>query len=882
MKKIFTLLTLLVLAMTVNAQETYRKSWDFTKWSATTIANLKAEAAKVTINADQTGVTDGGGATWSDMEKTSSCGTYTASKDKCWWQVTHGVTTANGEEIAEFEGLTFTNESDRNLAIALDYPTTSLGTYHGPSYLWLGGATKNYFIIPGIAPGTTIRMGVESHKPSEGRGVQLFIAKSKTDKTHGTQLKAPDGTEVAVPTVYADQEWLLPTDIPETDQANANEDGTYNVVVYNTNGCHVYYITVGDGDAPQTEEAKKVAYLGTNEDFALGMFDDGIVAATVVDAVPDIDDLQENYEALVVGAGATEAQLAAVKDIIAFFPVVNTNPALYAALGLGSAAEAANSTLTVTDANNAIFEGVDDAFETAGISALTLGDYFANDKILAKAGDATAMHVHNAGRNAYYFVPVDENTPALYQLLSNAIIAASKTKKAVAAVGTPSITVKQEDGKSVVTITATNSKAIYYTTDGTDPTTASTKYATPFDLTAAATVKAFATGDGYTDSEIASKEVTIATKLAAPTIAIAREAGKSTVTITAAEGAKVYYNFTGSNVTGESAEYSEPVVMTEPATMTVFATAENMLSSDKVQQFVGIDGIDASNIRWDVIAHMGGEKDEWSTVGSEESRSSKVNYIFGKNAKSMYTDEVDHTETVKDSEGKDSIINVYKTVEQIVVPNVSGTWKVTSYGQAMTWEQDGVIAAVGSAGRNPETVFDMIGVNDSTGITNMFLNFKGKASGERYNATIQTADKYAGPFDIIVYLCNGDKNQNYPKINVEFSADGETWTKIDTLTTHAQRFIKRTKLSYEGTDEVYIRLAHVGGGSAGQVFDIYLMNNGEKSKAYSEETVGISTVKPAIATKAAIYNLNGVRQQSLKRGLNIIIENGKARKVMVK
>ena len=62
----------------------------------------------------------------------------------------------------------------------------------------------------------------------------------------------------------------------------------------------------------------------------------------------------------------------------------------------------------------------------------------------------------------------------------------------------------------------------------------------------------------------------------------------------------------------------------------------------------------------------------------------------------------------------------------------------------------------------------------------------------------------------------------------------------------------------------------------------YVLNNGEKSKAYNEETVGISTVKPAITTKAAIYNLNGVRQQSLKRGLNIIIENGKARKVMVK
>ena len=94
--------------------------------------------------------------------------------------------------------------------------------------------------------------------------------------------------------------------------------------------------------------------------------------------------------------------------------------------------------------------------------------------------------------------------------------------------------------------------------------------------------------------------------------------------------------------------------------------------------------------------------------------------------------------------------------------------------------------------------------------------------------------------------------------------------------------MKRNKLSYEGTDEVYVRLAHVGGNSAGQVFDIYLMNNGEKSKAYSEEAVGISNVKNVFAGKAAIYNLNGVRQQSMKRGLNIIVENGKARKVLVK
>lgn len=886
MKKIFTLLTLLVLAMTVNAQETYRKSWDFTKWSTTTIANLKAEAAKVTINADQTGVTDGGGATWSDMEKTSSCGTYTASKDKCWWQVTHGVTTANGEEIAEFEGLTFTNESDRNLAIALDYPTTSLGTYHGPSYLWLGGAKKDYFIIPGIAPGTTIRMGVESHKPSEGRGVQLFIAKSKTETTHGTQLKAPDGTEVATPKVYADQEWLLPTDIPETDQKNANEDGTYNVVVYNTNGCHVYYITVGDGDAPQTEEAKKVAYLGTNDDFTLGLFDASVVDATVVDAVPSLEALHENYEALVIGTGATEAQLAALKNVIAFFPVVNTNPALYAALGLGSAAEAASSTLTIADASNTIFEGLDDAIETAGISALTLGDYFANDKILAKAGDATAMHVHNAGRNAYYFVPVDENTPALYQLLSNTIIAASKSKKAVAAVGTPSISTKQADGVTTVTITAANSQAIYYTTDGTNPTTASIKYAEPFDITAAATVKAFATGDGYTDSEVASADVKIASQAAAPVFALNRENGKTTVTLTTAtEGVDIYYNFAGQSATTASVKYTEPFEVTSPANVTAFANgADGILPSAPVKKFIGVDGINASNIRWDVVAHFNANSENWSGKGQQTDDNGAIinaNYFFtwGKNAGS-YWDETS-AEIIKASDGvTDSTIYT-----KSLAPSTyeADGWILTSIGQVMTWEKLNTGWNIGDTSmRNPDTAEDAIGVNDEEGITENALTFGKQPTGGPFNANLQTSSKIAAPFDVVVYAGNGNDGE-IPTMQIEVSADGENWTKIgDVNYSLIKRNWKRTQLSYEGTDEVYVRLLHTKAKSGGQIYDIYVLNNGEKSKAYNEETVGISTVKPAIATKAAIYNLNGVRQQSLKRGLNIIIENGKARKVMVK
>jgi len=61
-----------------------------------------------------------------------------------------------------------------------------------------------------------------------------------------------------------------------------------------------------------------------------------------------------------------------------------------------------------------------------------------------------------------------------------------------------------------ITITcATTGATIYYTVDGTDPTTASTPYAAPFTLTADATVKAFAVKADYTNSAVISADYVI-------------------------------------------------------------------------------------------------------------------------------------------------------------------------------------------------------------------------------------------------------------------------------------------------------------------------------------------------------------------------------------
>ena len=212
-------------------------TWDFTKWSEATVANLKAEAAKVTVSADpdKEGNTlcEDNGALWSDHEKKpgTTCDTYAASKDNCFWYVGGEATpTANGTAIAEFAGLQFNTAygASRALAIAVNYPSTSIGTYNGPSYLWFGGKGQTIMTIPAVKGGSTIKIGVESHKSSEARGIQLFAGE--------TELKDADGNAVAAPKTYTEQTWVVPAGV------------AYDIVVKNTNGCHIYFI-----DAEQDE-----------------------------------------------------------------------------------------------------------------------------------------------------------------------------------------------------------------------------------------------------------------------------------------------------------------------------------------------------------------------------------------------------------------------------------------------------------------------------------------------------------------------------------------------------------------------------------------------------------------------------------------------------
>jgi len=222
-------------------------TWNFTKWSEATVANLKAEAAK--------GYTEG---LWSDAEKADgSASTMEISKDNCFWQVGASAAdgeelTANGELIDELKGLIFKNNKERSLAIAVNYGDCTsangagFGPYHGPAYLWLGSKNIEYFTIKNVKPGTLIKMGVESHKLTDARGVQLLIGE--------TVLKDAEGAEVAAPKEYTEQTWQVPAG-----------ESVVDVIVKNTNGCHIYFIDAEIDESPIVgiESVKSVKVDGT-------------------------------------------------------------------------------------------------------------------------------------------------------------------------------------------------------------------------------------------------------------------------------------------------------------------------------------------------------------------------------------------------------------------------------------------------------------------------------------------------------------------------------------------------------------------------------------------------------------------------------------------
>jgi hypothetical protein len=201
--------------------------------------------------------------------------------------------------------------------------------------------------------------------------------------------------------------------------------------------------------------------------------------------------------------------------------------------------------------------------------------------------DGTTPTIHST----VYTGPIAVNTPETIQ----AIAAASGYSYSPAASATyafnrpPAATPVIVPGSGSystaqsVTIADTTPKAtIYYTTDGSTPTTSSPVYAGPITVDPPATVKAIAVADEYTTSAVATATYThpvVATPVISPVSGSYPDPLSISITDTT-PGATIYYTTDGTTPTTSSSVYNGPISISFSATIQAFAVEGGYTTSD--------------------------------------------------------------------------------------------------------------------------------------------------------------------------------------------------------------------------------------------------------------------------------------------------------------
>jgi hypothetical protein len=517
------------------------------------------------------------------------------------------------------------------------------------------------------------------------------------------------------------------------------------------------------------------------------------------------------------------------------------------------------------------------------IIGINLGEYFQGDATPIVAGDGVTplAHLHNANHNSYIYLPGNASpTPTMLQIIDNAINVLLDSKSEITKAPAPNISFEYKDMNTNVTITPSRNlpkTRLFYTIDGTEPTTESIEYTGVINLTSPTTVKAVAIAEGYLLSDATEQEIEIKSQPKTPQISYEESEGYSTITITCeSEDAVIWYNFNETTDTVQSSKYTEPIVINMPATITVFSVAGEAVWSEIAQKRILVKN---PRVVIDVAGHFRAAK--WDNISNGSGL-----FAWGKSAVSMYEDE--GSEIIIDPEtGEETIAHgAEKEYETIDEPGDDPQWTIMSKGQSVLWQSNTPsTTTIGSneGGYFPATAED---IDNLFPVTNYDIQFYKIQADEPANAVIQSKNKYQAPLDIVTIA-----NMQGGPILAQVSADGENWTTVgeEIAVTGYSRMWKKYTNSYDGNEEVYVRLAQETGSLGAKIFDIYVANAGEKSQELldqlnEEYANGIQDISySAKKIAAGIYNLNGTRLSTLQRGINIVVyEDGSVKKVFVK
>lgn len=171
--------------------------------------------------------------------------------------------------------------------------------------------------------------------------------------------------------------------------------------------------------------------------------------------------------------------------------------------------------------------------------------------------------------------------------------------------------------QSAVELQAESGK-IYYTTDGTDPTTGSNLYKKNIIITEAVTIRAIAVAKDLETSEISTFHYGFADQVAAPVASYASgelEMGTKVSFTTATEGATIYYRTDGKDINlskkNELEIYKEPITIDRATNFRVIAVKDQMQDSNVLK--VGY------TVKEPVVIEAAGEEETQKT-GNQSSR----------------------------------------------------------------------------------------------------------------------------------------------------------------------------------------------------------------------------------------------------------------------
>jgi LysM repeat protein len=215
-----------------------------------------------------------------------------------------------------------------------------------------------------------------------------------------------------------------------------------------------------------------------------------------------------------------------------------------------------------------------------------------------------------SGAIIYYTVDGTTPTPSSTQYTGPVTVSSTETLKAIAAapgytnsavasatytinhslptVSTPTFSPASgsySSAQSVSLSDATSNATIYYTTNGTTPTTSSTEYSGPITVSSTETLEAMAVAPGDNNSAVASAAYTITATLptaSTPTFlpaAGAYSSAQSVVLSDATSGATIYYTTDGTTPTASSTKYTGPVTVSSTETLQAIAAATGYANS---------------------------------------------------------------------------------------------------------------------------------------------------------------------------------------------------------------------------------------------------------------------------------------------------------------